>query len=86
MTNFNSPDDLYRYITQTIQVLNDIDLPRAAELLENVHGNSYTTGSEWLGELGLAIRAIEAKFAVPAGVQERLDSIMAVVRKALPKI
>jgi len=86
MTIFNSPDDLYRYVTQTIQMLKDINVLSAAELLENVHSSSHTTGSEWLGELGLAVRVIEAEFSVPAEVQERFNSIMAVVKETWPKI
>ena len=86
MTKFNTPDNLYRYVAQTIQMLNGMNLRHAAEKLENVNSNFFTTGSEWLGELGLTIRAIEAEFSVPADVQERFNLIMAVVKDTWSKM
>jgi hypothetical protein len=86
MTRFDSPDELYRYVAQTIQIFKDRDLLPAAEMLANVQGNVYATGSEWLGDLGLAVRAIEATYSVPDDVKERLDSIMGVVEDTWPRI
>jgi hypothetical protein len=63
-----------------------MNLPRAAEILMNAQGNSYTTGSEWLGELGLAVRAIEVEFSVPADAQVRLNTIIETVKETWPKI
>ena len=85
MTKFTSPDELYQYIAQTIAMLIDLDLSHAAKLLNNVQNTSYTTGSEWLGELGTAIRAIEAEFSLPEDIQGRLDTIMTEVNKTWPK-
>jgi hypothetical protein len=86
MTKFKSPDDLYQYVAQTIQMLNDINLPHAAKILERVNIIFYTTGSEWLGELGNAAREVERCYSIPDEIQDRLNVIMVAVKETWPKM
>jgi len=86
MQQLNSLDEFYQYITQTIHMLEARDFPHSAEQMEKVQGIFYTTGSEWLGDLGKTIREIEKKHSFPEDIQERLNLIMTYVGEAWPKL
>ena len=83
---FNSPNDLYLYIVATAQMLAESSLPEAAQKLEQVNGIFYTTGSEWLGDLGLAIRSFEEEYLIPKEIQVRLNVILAHIKKTWPRM
>jgi len=74
---FNSPNDLYLYTVATAQMLADSSFPEAAQKLEQVNGIFCTTGSEWLGDLGLVIRSFEKEYLIPKEIQDRFNAIMA---------
>jgi hypothetical protein len=86
MTKLKSPNDLFLYITETIRLLNDVNITKAATLLENINNTYFTTGSEWLGELGFTVRLIELKFSVPISIQKRLNFIMVKVNEVWPNL
>jgi len=86
MAKLKSPDDLYLYIAETIRMLNDVNLSGAAASLEKTNDTFFTTGSERLGDLGLAVRSIEAKFSLPVNIQERFIVIMEKVNEVWPMV
>ncbi len=86
MEKITSPDDIYQYVAVTIRILNEVNLTEAALMLEKTNDNFFTTGSERLGELGLAVRSIEEKFSIPVNIQERLFVIMEKVNEVWPMI
>ena len=48
----------------------------ADTILNRVRETGYTTGSEWRGDLGQAIRSVEQRFELDAEVQSELDWLM----------
>ena len=86
MPQINSPEKLYQYITETIHILEERGFPRAAEQMERVQRTFYTTGSEWLGDLGKTVREIETKHSIPDDIQARLNLIMTYVEETWPKL
>jgi hypothetical protein len=86
MTQLNSPDALYQYISETIRILEERGFPHAAEQMERVQGIFYTTGSEWLGDLGKTVREIETQHSIPEDIQARLTVIMTYVGETWPKL
>ena len=67
-------------------MLADSSLPEAAQKLDQVNEIFYTTGSEWLGDLALAIRSIEEKYLIPNEIQVRLNAIMAHIKNTWPRM
>ena len=61
-------------------------MPEAAERLRVVATIAYTTGSEWLGDLGLAVRDVQKKHQVAPAIQEKLERVMSAVHVAWPKM
>lgn len=73
---FATPDDLDRFIDELRADLQAAGLQGAAERLAALQGTAFTTGSEWLGELGLAVKEIRRKYLVPPEVDTRLSRAM----------
>jgi len=86
MGSFQSPDDLSRFVAETCEELDRLGLSEAAAALAVVQATGYTTGSEWLGALGTAVRRVQSHFTVPPQIQERLDRIMTEVHRAWPSL
>ena len=53
-----SPDDLNRLIGDVTAELEALGLQAAARRFVSLQGAAFTTGSEWLGELGAAVKEI----------------------------
>jgi len=51
-----SPDDVRKLIDTVIEKLESGQQHDAADKLKAIQTTAFTTSSEWLGELGLAIR------------------------------
>jgi hypothetical protein len=85
-TNFQSPDDLNRFIGETRRELEANGFASAAARLADVQGGAFTTGSEWLGELGLAVKEALATKGLPYFIRERLNAIRGAVRAVWPKL
>ena len=56
----------------------------AADLLERGVRYTATTGSEWLGELGLAVREVRRRFAVEGALGDALKAIESTTRSRNP--
>jgi hypothetical protein len=86
MTEFQSPDDLHRYISTTIQMLLDSDLSNASSRLQEINGTYFTSGSEWMGEVGLEIKRIQKTYSLSKALEERFEVILEEIHKAWPDI
>jgi hypothetical protein len=51
-----------------------------------VQRTAFTTGSEWLGELGAAVKAIRAERGLPNSLRQKLEAIRAHVRRVWPAL
>jgi hypothetical protein len=78
---FDSPDDLNRFIKLLSDELESAGNHDAAARLAAVQDSACTTGSEWLGELGTAVKAIRNAGTLPAAFDKKLDLIMKEVRR-----
>jgi hypothetical protein len=81
---FDSPDTLDRFVTEVRADLEARGFAIAARRLAEVQGRVYTTRSEWLAELGVAVQAIRNQHGLPANLRDKLDVIRAEVRRAGP--
>ena len=80
------PDDVAAVLAEAIREARVAGLRDAADELEARTRSAVTTSSEWLGEVGLAIRRFEEREhgRVPAVVQQRFDACKAVVGRTWP--
>ena len=82
----DSPDALIRFVSEVCQQLDASGFHSAASRLASIQGTAFTTGSEWLGELGTAVNAVRADRKVPADIREKLETIRAEVRRVWPAL
>ncbi len=83
---FESPSELNQFVGEVIQKLHRAELDEAAKILEDWRSNVYTTSSEWLGELGLAIRKIQKQYEIDQSTNVDLEWLLEAVHKAWPSI
>lgn len=81
-----SPEDLYHFASQVRVNLEAAGLDEAAGRFARIQGTAFTTGNEWLGELGDAVREIRRTCAVPTELDAELERIMIEVRRAWPTL
>jgi hypothetical protein len=81
---FDTPSDLNRVVSDLRARLAAAGFETAAARLAAIQQTAFTTGSEWLGALGLAVKAIRSERGLPADVTAGLEHIMTVVRRAWP--
>lgn len=86
MTEFQTPDDLHRYISTTIQMLLDSDLSNASSRLQDINGTFFTSGTEWLGEVGLELRRIQNTYLLREELEERFELILEEIQTVWPDI
>jgi hypothetical protein len=79
---FDSPDALDRFVTDVRAALEARGFPIAARRLAEVQRSAYTTGSEWLGELGAAAKAIRNQRGIPADLRDKIEVILEEARRA----
>jgi hypothetical protein len=79
---FDSPDALERFVTEVRVALEARGFPIAARRLAEVQSSARTAGSEWLGELGAAVKAIRNQRGLPADLRNKLEVILEEVRGA----
>mgnify|MGYP001582206013 CR=1 FL=1 len=72
---FGSANELDAFVTETCVQLRERGFAAASEGLERVQGTAFTTGSEWRGELGLAIADVRSRFALPRDLADRIARI-----------
>ena len=81
---FDSADDLARFVGHVGTELEALGLHSAARRFAGIRGAAFTTGSEWLGELGAAVNAIRTECRIPLALDEKLERIMSEVRRVWP--
>ncbi|HLY61725.1 MAG TPA: hypothetical protein VKV95_13340 [Terriglobia bacterium] len=86
MKTFSSPSDLRAFVLNLADELARAGKPEASERLRAAATYPATTSSEWLGELGLAVREVQQKHQPSAATQDALESIMSAVHVAWPKL
>jgi hypothetical protein len=86
MKTFSSPSDLRAFVLNLADEFASAGMPEASGRLREAATLPCTTGSEWLGELGLAVREIQQKHRFSSTTQDALESVMAAVHVAWPKM
>jgi hypothetical protein len=86
MAPFESPDALDRFVSEVRKQLESTGFATAASRLASVQDTAFTTGSEWLGELGTAVNAIRNDRKLPREIREKLEAIRAEVRRVWPAL
>jgi hypothetical protein len=85
--DFDGPEDLDRFITQVREALENTGRHSEAQRLARVQNMAFTTSSEWLGELGLAVLDVRRQRELPADIDAMLERIMVrAVRRAWPAL
>jgi hypothetical protein len=84
MATFDSPESLDRFVSEVQAALEGRGFPIAARRLAEVRSSAYTTGAEWLGELGAAAKAIRHQRDLPVDLRDKLEAILVEVRRAWP--
>ena len=83
------PDDLLADVEALIRGLGRCGFSDPARRLQElVHGTAWTTSSEMIGEIGLAVLSIQAAVSreLPRSVAADLRRVMAGVREVWPDI
>ena len=81
-----SPDDLNRLIRDVTTELEALGLDGAARRFVDIQGTAFTTGSEWLGELGVAVKKIRKECRIPPALDAKLERIVTEVRRVWPTL
>jgi hypothetical protein len=72
---FASPWALRQSALESAVQLRQAGLSEAADMMEAAANFPATTGSEWLGELGIAATTIQKRFDVPEALRGRVSRI-----------
>ena len=76
--------ELYHFIGTVIEKFREAGLD--PQSLESVQDAAYATGSEWLGELGLAVRKVEEQIGHREVLRKDLETILREVHQIWPNI
>ena len=79
---FDSPSEVYAFTNTLILKLQNLNLD--ASPLERVQSTAYTTSSEWLGELGSAVREVQHQRIIDSEINFGLHRIMRLVHSVWP--
>jgi hypothetical protein len=82
--SIGSPEELNDLLTQIRSDLLAQGQGEAAAVLGEVQATAFTTGSEWLGELGRAVKEVRRRFQLRGLVESKLDRVMDEVRRVWP--
>ena len=83
---FKSPDEFHAFIAEVGDQLRTSGQSDAAAVLTSLQTVAFTTGSEWLGELGQVVRRVEREFSINAAVSQDLARIMQEVNRVWPSL
>lgn len=83
-SEFDTPDALREFAVETAAMMRTAGLLEAARKLDSAAAAVCTAGSEWLGEIGLALRAAD-QVADPE-LRRRLARIHGHVRATWPSL
>ena len=86
MRTFTSPSDLRAFVLNLSDELARAGLTEHAERLRTVATIAYTSGTEWMGDIGLAVRDAQKKHHVSPEIQEMLERVMSAVHVAWPQM
>ncbi len=78
--------DLGRLIDEVRVELDAAGLGDAAGRLATFQQTAFTTGSEYLGELGLAVKEVRRQQGIPPDLDKKLKQILAAVRGVWPTL
>jgi hypothetical protein len=83
-----TPDDLNRFVSAVRKDLEAIGFHDSALRLAGIQGAAFTTGSEWLGELGAAVNEILSAHdeTLPTDLRTRLGAILGRARQVWPAL
>ena len=73
--NFASPSDLRQFAIETATQLRQAGLSEAGGIMELAAKFVTSSGSEWLGELGAATKAIQKRFDLSDWLRSRVARI-----------
>jgi hypothetical protein len=73
--SFSSPSAFRQFAIDTAIQLRQAGLSEAADIMESAANYAATTGSEWLGELGIATKTIQKRFDLPEALRSRVSRI-----------
>jgi hypothetical protein len=83
---FVTPENLNRLVGEVRADFEAAGLEESARRLAEVQRTAFTTGSEWLGELGMAVRTIRRKCTVPPELDGKLERIVTGIRRVWPAL
>lgn len=81
---FSNPDELHAFIASVVTKFIADGKIEAARILDNPNNAVFTTGSEWLGEIGAAVRRIQTDCAFSDLENATLEKIMETVHVVWP--
>lgn len=81
--DFQSPEELRQFALDTAVLLERAGHWAEGHALESAATAMYATGSEWLGELGVAVK--KATHVHDPQIARRLDAIQKAVRRVWPR-
>jgi hypothetical protein len=84
--DFKSPEELDAFIIEVSEKLRTQGQTEAADVLASIRKVAFTTGSEWLGELGLLVRRLHREFDLDASIRRDLKRIMRSVKRVWPRL
>jgi hypothetical protein len=81
---FRQPDDLVGFVRSVASNLSELDFGESADELVAWSNSAWTTGSEFLGELGLRCRQVVERDGdrLPARLREDIECCLNECRKA----
>jgi len=84
--DFKSPEELHAFIEEVAEKLRSKGQMEAAETLTSIQNVAFTTGSEWLGELGLLVRRVQRTFDLDPDIDRDLKRVMRSVNRVWPRL
>jgi hypothetical protein len=83
---FAGPSDLRAFLLNLTDDLARAGLPEPAGRLRVIATIAYTTGTEWLGDIGLVVREVQKKPNLSPAIQDSLELVMSAVHVAWPQM
>jgi hypothetical protein len=84
---FESPDDLLRFVRSLAENLSELHFAESADELLDWSGGVWSTGSEFVGELGVRCRGILARDGnrLPQCLRDDLERCLTAYREVFPR-
>ena len=85
-SEFESPEELLAFIARVGDKLMASGQSESAAVLSDLQTVAFTSSSEWLGELGRAVRQIERESSIDADISHDFARIMREVNRVWPSL